>query len=95
MRCDFSNCGNCGGMFLQMSDINRLETMLQPIKQVVFRIKAAVYRAVITNQDAALRRAVRKAFFKTIHYNMLCYLNAPSSCQQCKPDFRDYQYGFL
>jgi type I restriction enzyme M protein len=76
-----------------MTVIRRLDAVLEPTKQAVLDMKAALDKAGITNQDAALRRAAGQAFYNTSPF-VLRDLKARASRQQLEADFRTYLDGF-
>lgn len=57
--------GKYRDVILPMTVLRRLDAVLEPTKQDVLDMKAALDRAKITNQDAALRSAAKEAFYNT------------------------------
>ncbi len=76
-------------VILPMTVLRRLETVLEPTKQTVLDMKAALDRENITNQDAALRSASGQAFYNTSPF-LLRDLKARTTQQKFKDDFEAY-----
>src|SRR5712691_2040204 len=85
--------GKYRDVVLPMTVLRRLDAVLEPTKQAVLDMKAALDRAGVTNQDAALRQAAGQAFYNTSKFT-LRDLRARASQQQLKADFEAYLDGF-
>jgi len=85
--------GKYRDVILPMTVLRRLDTVLEPTKQVVLEQKALIDKAGIIHQDAALRQAAGQAFYNTSKFNMRD-LRARASQQQLKADFEAYLDGF-
>jgi len=85
--------GKYRDVILPMTVLRRLDAVLEPTKQAVLDMKAALDRAAITNQDQALRQAAGQAFHNTSRFT-LRDLKARASQQQLKADFEAYLDGF-
>lgn len=85
--------GKYRDVILPMTVLRRLDTVLEPTKQVVLEQKALLDKAGIIHQDAALRQAAGQAFYNTSKFNMRD-LRARASQQQLKADFEAYLDGF-
>jgi len=85
--------GKYRDVILPMMVLRRLDAVLEPTKQAVLDMKAALDKAGITNQDQALRQAAGQAFYNTSRYT-LRDLKARASQQQLKADFEAYLDGF-
>ncbi len=85
--------GKYRDVILPMTVLRRLDAVLEPTKQAVLDMKAALDRAAITNQDQALRQAAGQAFYNTSRFT-LRDLKARASQQQLKADFEAYLDGF-
>ncbi|MDQ5909428.1 MAG: type restriction enzyme protein [Pseudomonadota bacterium] len=72
---------------------NIADDVLEPTKQAVLDMKAALDRELITNQDDALRAASGQAFYNTSPF-LLRDLKARSTQQKLKDDFEAYLDGF-
>jgi len=57
--------GKYRDVILPMTVLRRLDAVLEPTKQAVREMKAALDREMITNQDDALRAASGQAFYNT------------------------------
>ena len=57
--------GKYRDVILPMTVLRRLDAVLEPTKQAVLEMKAALDREQITNQDDALRAASGQAFYNT------------------------------
>jgi len=57
--------GKYRDVILPMTVLRRLDAVLEPTKQAVLDMKAALDREQITNQDDALRAAAGQAFYNT------------------------------
>ena len=85
--------GKYRDVILPMTVLRRLDAVLEPTKQAVLDMKAALDKAAITNQDQALRQAAGQAFYNTSRFT-LRDLKARASQQQLKADFEAYLDGF-
>ena len=85
--------GKYRDVILPMTVLRRLDAVLEPTKQAVLDMKAALDKAGITNQDQALRQAAGQAFYNTSKFT-LRDLKARTSQQQLKADFEAYLDGF-
>ena len=85
--------GKYRDVILPMTVLRRLDAVLEPTKQAVLDMKAALDKAGITNQDQALRQAASQAFYNTSRFT-LRDLKARASQQQLKADFEAYLDGF-
>lgn len=85
--------GKYRDVILPMIVLRRLDAVLEPTKQAVLDMKAALDRADITNQDQALRQAAEQAFYNTSRFT-LRDLRSRASQQQLKADFEAYLDGF-
>ena len=85
--------GKYRDVILPMTVLRRLDAVLEPRKQAVLDMKAALDQAGITNQDQALRQAAGHAFYNTSRFT-LRDLKARASQQQLKADFEAYLDGF-
>ncbi len=85
--------GKYRDVILPMTVLRRLDAVLEPTKQAVLDMKAALDKAGITNQDQALRQAAGQAFYNTSRFT-LRDLKARASQQQLKADFEAYLDGF-
>ena len=85
--------GKYRDVILPMTVLRRLDAVLEPTKQAVLDMKAALDRMGIVDQDAALRQAAGQQFYNTSKFT-LHDLRARASRQQLKADFEDYLDGF-
>lgn len=85
--------GKYRDVILPMVVLRRLDAVLEPTKQAVMDMKAALDKAGITNQDTALRQAAGQAFYNTSPFS-LGDLRARASQQQLRADFEAYLNGF-
>src|SRR3982751_1047420 len=85
--------GKYRDVILPMTVLRRLDAALEPTKQAVLDMKAALDKAKITNQDQALRQAAGQAFYNTSKFT-LRDLKSRSTQQQLKADFEAYLDGF-
>jgi type I restriction enzyme M protein len=76
-----------------MTVLRRLDAVLEPTKEAVLTMKAALDRAEIANQEDALRSASGQAFYNTSPF-LLRDLRSRASQQQLKDDFEAYLDGF-
>ena len=85
--------GKYRDVILPMVVIRRLDAVLEPTKRDVLDMKAALDRAGVIHQDAALRQAAGQAFYNTSPFT-LRDLRARASRQRLEADFRAYLDGF-
>lgn len=85
--------GEYRDVILPMTVLRRLDAVLEPTKQAVLDMKASLDKAMITNQDYALRQAAGQAFYNTSQFT-LRDLRARASQQQLRADFEAYLDGF-
>lgn len=85
--------GKYRDVILPMTVLRRLDAVLEPTKQVVLEMKAALDREGIANQDDALRAAAGQAFYNTSPFR-LRDLKARATRQKLKDDFEAYLDGF-
>lgn len=85
--------GKYRDVILPMTVLRRLDAVLEPTKQAVLEMKAALDEAGITNQDDALRAASGQAFYNTSPF-LLRDLKARATQQKLKDDFEAYLDGF-
>ncbi|MFZ4537122.1 type I restriction-modification system subunit M [Propionivibrio sp.] len=85
--------GKYRDVILPMTVLRRLDAVLEPTKQAVLEMKAALDKEQITNQDDALRSASGQAFYNTSPF-LLRDLKARSTQQKLKDDFEAYLDGF-
>jgi type I restriction enzyme M protein len=85
--------GKYRDVILPMTVLRRLDAVLEPTKQAVIDMKAALDQAGITHQDPALRQAAGQAFYNTSRFT-LRDLKARASQQQLKADFEAYLDGY-
>jgi type I restriction enzyme M protein len=85
--------GKYRDVILPMTVLRRLDAVLEPTKQAVLEMKAALDKAGITNQDDALRAASGQAFYNTSPF-LLRDLKARATQQKLKDDFEAYLDGF-
>jgi type I restriction enzyme M protein len=85
--------GKYRDVILPMVVLRRLDAVLEPTKQAVFDMKAALDKAGITNQDEPLRQAAGQAFYNTSPFS-LRDLRARANQQQLRADFEAYLDGF-
>src|SRR5918995_6117177 len=84
--------GKYRDVILPMTVLRRLDAVLEPTKKAVLDMKAAMDKAGVTGQDAALRHAAGQAFYNTSKFT-LRDLKARATQQQLKSDFEDYLDG--
>src|SRR5439155_24956790 len=75
--------GKYRDVILPMTDLRRLDAVLEPTKQAVLDMKTSLDKAKITNQDQALRQAAGQAFYNTSKFT-LRDVKARTSQQQLK-----------
>ncbi len=85
--------GKYRDVILPMTVLRRLDAVLEPTKQAVLEMKAALDREQITNQDDALRAASGQAFYNTSPF-LLRDLKSRATQQKLKDDFEAYLDGF-
>ncbi|HRE04232.1 MAG TPA: class I SAM-dependent DNA methyltransferase [Opitutaceae bacterium] len=85
--------GKYRDVILPMTVLRRLDAVLEPTKQAVLDMKAALDREGITNQDDALRSASGEAFYNTSPF-LLRDLKSRKTQQTLKDDFLAYLDGF-
>ena len=85
--------GKYRDVILPMTVIRRLDTVLEPTKDTVLRMKTQLDDAGITNQDRALRQASGEAFYNTSPFR-LRDLTSRGRQQQLRADFEAYLDGF-
>jgi type I restriction enzyme M protein len=85
--------GRYRDIILPMTVLRRLDAVLEPTKQAVLDMKAALDREQITNQDDALRAAAGQAFYNTSPF-LLRDLKSRATQQKLKDDFEAYLDGF-
>jgi type I restriction enzyme M protein len=85
--------GKYRDVILPMTVLRRLDAVLEPTKQAVMEMKAALDKEGITNQDDALRSASGQAFYNTSPF-LLRDLKARATQQKLKDDFEAYLDGF-
>ena len=85
--------GKYRDVILPMTVIRRLDAVLEPTKDAVLSMKAQLDAAGITNQDAALCRISRQAFYNTSPFR-LRDLASRGRQQQLRADFESYLDGF-
>ena len=90
---DLFGRGKYRDVILPVTVLRRLDAVLEPTKQAVLDMKAALDVARVTNQDAALRQAAGQAFYNTSKFTLKA-LRARASRQQLRADFEDYLDGF-
>ncbi len=85
--------GKYRDVILPMTVLRRLDAVLEPTKQAVLEMKAALDREKVANQDAALRSASGQAFYNTSPF-LLRDLKSRATQQTLKDDFEAYLDGF-
>jgi type I restriction enzyme M protein len=85
--------GKYRDVILPMTVLRRLDAVLEPTKQAVLEMKAALDKELITNQDDALRAASGQAFYNTSPF-LLRDLKSRATQQKLKDDFEAYLDGF-
>ncbi len=85
--------GKYRDVILPMTVLRRLDAVLEPTKQAVLDMKAALDKEGITNQDDALRDASGQAFYNTSPF-LLRDLKARATQQKLRDDFEAYLDGF-
>ena len=85
--------GKYRDVILPMTVLRRLDAVLEPNKQAVIAMKAALDREGIANQDDALRAASGQAFYNSSPYRMRD-LKSRATQQTLRDDFVTYLDGF-
>ncbi|MGQ4584726.1 N-6 DNA methylase [Lysobacter sp. F60174L2] len=85
--------GKYRDVILPMTVLRRLDAVLEPSKQTVLDMKAALDREGIANQDDALRTAAGQAFYNTSPFR-LRDLKSRATRQTLRDDFEAYLDGF-
>lgn len=85
--------GKYRDVILPMTVLRRLDAVLEPSKQAVLDMKAALDREAIANQDDALRAAAGQAFYNTSPFR-LRDLKSRATRQTLRDDFEAYLDGF-
>lgn len=85
--------GKYRDVILPMTVLRRLDAVLEPTKQAVVEMKAALDKEKIANQDDALRSAAGKAFYNTSPF-LLRDLKGRATQQKLRDDFETYLDGF-
>lgn len=85
--------GKYRDVILPMTILRRLDTVLEPVKQAVLDMKAALDKAEVTNQELPLRQAAGQAFYNTSPYSLRDLRNRTSQAR-LKADFDTYLNGF-
>ena len=85
--------GKYRDVILPMTVLRRLDAVLEPTKDTVLEMKAALDKEKITNQDDALRSASGQAFYNTSPF-LLRDLKSRKTQQTLKDDFMAYLDGF-
>ena len=85
--------GKYRDVILPMTVLRRLDTVLEPVKDNVWAMKAQLDDAGVIEQDAALRQAAGQAFYNTSPFTMRDLRNRASQAQ-LKDDFEAYLDGF-
>lgn len=85
--------GKYRDVILPMTVLRRLDAVLEPTKQAVLEMDAALDKAGITNKDYALRGASGQAFYNTSPF-LLRDLKSRGTQQKLKDDFEAYLDGY-
>src|SRR2546425_1115591 len=85
--------GKYRDVILPITVLRRLDAVLEPTKQAVVDMKAALDKEKITNEDEALRAAAGQAFYNTSPF-LLRDLRGRTSQQKLRDDFEAYLDGF-
>jgi len=85
--------GRYRDIILPMTVLRRLDSVLEPTKQAVLDMKAALDHARVVHQDDALRGAAGQAFYNTSPF-LLRDLKSRATQQKLKDDFEAYLDGF-
>lgn len=86
--------GKYRDVILPMTVLRRLDAVLEPTKQAVLDMKAALDREKVANQDDALRVASGQAFYNTSPF-LLRDLKARATQRELKDRFRGLPRRFL
>ena len=90
---DLYTRGKYRDVILPMTVLRRLDSVLEPTKQDVLKLKKYLDEQGIVQQDAALRSVAGQAFYNTSKFTMRD-LRARTSQQQLRADFVAYLDGF-
>ena len=90
---DLYTRGKYRDVILPMTVLRRLDAVLEETKPAVIKMKGALDRAGVVNQDASLRQASGQAFYNTSKF-LLSDLRSRGSQQQLRADFVAYLDGF-
>jgi type I restriction enzyme M protein len=85
--------GKYRDVILPMTVLRRLDAVLEPTKEAVLAMNAALDKEGITNKDDALREAAVQAFYNTSAF-LLRDLKGRGTQQKLKDDFEAYLDGF-
>ena len=85
--------GKYRDVILPTTVLRRLDSVLEPSKPAVLKMKNSLDEAKVIHQDQALRGAAGQAFYNTSKFT-LRDLSARASQQQLKADFEAYLDGF-
>ena len=85
--------GKYRDVVLPMTVLRRLDAVLEPTKQKVLDMKAALDREKVANQDDGLRAASGQAFYNSSPF-LLRDLKSRATQQKLKDDFEAYLDGF-
>ncbi len=85
--------GKYRDVILPMTVLRRLDAVLEPTKQAVIEMKAALDKEKVANQDDALRSAAGQAFYNTSPF-LLRDLKGRATQQKLRDDFGAYLDGF-
>jgi type I restriction enzyme M protein len=85
--------GKYRDVILPMTVLRRLDAVLEPTKQAVLDMKAALDAGGVANQDPALRQAAGQAFYNTSKFRLRDLKNVASQ-QTLRADFEAYLDGF-
>jgi type I restriction enzyme M protein len=83
--------GKYRDVILPMTVIRRLDALLEPTKEAVLEMKAALDRAGVSNQAAALQKEAGQAFYNTSPFTLRSLLSSP---KQLRPNFTAYLDGY-
>ena len=90
---DLYSRGKYRDVILPMTVLRRLDAVLEETKPAVIKMKEALDRAGVVNQDASLRQTSGQAFYNTSKF-LLSDLRSRGSQQQLRADFVAYLDGF-
>ncbi|MCY4047685.1 MAG: class I SAM-dependent DNA methyltransferase [Candidatus Dadabacteria bacterium] len=85
--------GKYRDVILPITVLRRLDSVLEATKQNVLKMKESLDKAGVIEQDAALRKTAKQAFYNTSKFTMRD-LKARANRQQLKADFEAYLEGF-